>query len=56
VTEHEFGTESECVTNQCGDEAAGQLLTCNSSEGRDALAKVLLIVIQPGTMFAPGGL
>ncbi len=56
VTEHEFGTATEFVTDQYGDEAAGQLLTCNSSEGRDALAKILLVVIQPGTMFAPLGL
>ena len=56
MTGHEFGTDTEFVTDQCGDEAAGQLLTCHSSEGRDALAKILLVVIQPSTMFAPGGL
>jgi hypothetical protein len=56
VTGHKFEFDTEFVTDQCGDEAAGQLLTCNSSEGRDALAEILLVVIQPGTMFAPWGL
>jgi hypothetical protein len=56
ATTQQFVTEHEYVTDQCGDEAPRQLLTCNSSEGRDALAEVLLVVIQPGTMFAPLGL